>query len=211
LVSRYGKTGNINQAVQEIASTNITEMILEDFGLGAELNKALSLYPGIVNEVRENIGRVDAIMSSNLRLVDESYLSNHVRDVGVNLTRSLMQSVVSDISPQQMKRVLLDATTSLRDYQINALVNTTVRTYSSSVFTDSANKYLPDTARYIYVGPSDGKTREECKCYLNWQKPEGMTIKEIQGNPCGIDFRTRGGFNCRHDFQLVFKSVEDDI
>jgi len=183
LVSRYGKTGNINQAVQEIASTNITEMILEDFGLGAELNKALSLYPGIVNEVRENIGRVDAIMSSNLRLVDETYLSNHVRDVGVNLTRSLMQSVVSDISPQQMKRVLLDATSSLRDYQINALVNTTVRTYSSSVFADSANKYLPDTARYIYVGPSDGKTREECKCYLNWQNPEGMTIKEIQGNP----------------------------
>ena len=210
-LDEYSQVNDINAAVQKIASTNITELILKDFGLGKELNRAMALYPGIVNDVRKQIGRVDGTMASNLKLVDESYLANHVRDVGGDLTRVLTQSVVSDLSTAQMKQILLDSTTRLRDYQINALVNTTVRDYSSAVFADNAKKFLPDTAKYLYVGPNDGKTREACKCYLGWQEPGGMTMEEINGNPCGVDFVHRGGWNCRHEFSLVFDSVKDKI
>jgi len=211
LIDEFQKSGNINQAIQKIASTNITELILNDFGLGKELNKAIALYPGIVNDIREKVGKVDDIMVKNLALVDRSYLINHVRDVGNNLTRGLIQGVVGDLSIKQLRETLLQNTSRLADYQINALTNTTIRTYSSAVFADSAEKFLPNTVRYRYVGPNDGKTRENCKCFLSWQKPEGMTLAEIRSNPCGIDFVYRGGFNCRHDFELVFSSVENEI
>jgi len=212
LIDDFTKTGNLNQTISKIASTNITEQILEDFGLGKELNKALALYPSIANEIKDQLGKIDPIMTKNLNRFDESYIFNHVRDVGNNLTRGLAQSVLDNFTPQQFRNYLMQNTTRLADYNINALVNTTLRDYSRSVFADSARKYLPKTARYRYVGPSvQEDTHEGCKIVMSdpQNSGKGYTLDEISSLPVGLT--SGGGFNCRRTFELIFDSVKDDI
>jgi len=56
--------------------------------------------------------------------------------------------------------------------------------------------------RFIYVGPLDNVTRDECANVLSAQPAEGFTADEINGLG-GVDFDSRGGWNCRHDWVAV--------
>ena len=56
--------------------------------------------------------------------------------------------------------------------------------------------------KYIYFGPSDGKTRDACQDTLaDSRQAEGWTMDQINNdNPYGTTFTDCGGFNCRHDW-----------
>lgn len=53
--------------------------------------------------------------------------------------------------------------------------------------------------KYIYDGPKDDDTRDECRATLNDSRQEtGWTMDEI--NNSQTPFITRGGWNCRHEW-----------
>ena len=76
--------------------------------------------------------------------------------------------------------------------------NGEIKVTKDGVTVAKAFKEFPEI-KFQYVGVSDNKTREVCQRAL--QEPP-LTIEEI--NALGyVDFGSRGGYNCRHDWIRV--------
>jgi hypothetical protein len=99
-----------------------------------------------------------------------------------------------------LQTYLQDITRELADYQVNALVNTSMRTVSRATFA-AGTQDLPDEAKYVYVGPLDDRTRDVCRNALQGQPDDGYTKAEIRG--LDVDLINGGGWNCRHDWRVV--------
>lgn len=71
-----------------------------------------------------------------------------------------------------------------------------------SSFDRASKKMLYDNAgveRFVYVGPLDDHTRDECAAVMRDSRQQtGWTREEIASSP--VDFVTGGGYNCRHDW-----------
>ena len=60
--------------------------------------------------------------------------------------------------------------------------------------------------KYVYVGPADAKTRDECLQTLSDPRQgTGWTRDEIAGS--GTPFVSTGGYNCRHEWQAFLEDV----
>jgi len=76
----------------------------------------------------------------------------------------------------------------------------------AQIFADDEN-----TALWTYLGPLDNRTRDACSNVLsNAQNTTGWTIDEINSGlaDSDVDFVSRGGFNCRHDWVLADEQPE---
>ena len=60
--------------------------------------------------------------------------------------------------------------------------------------------------KYVYVGPADAKTRDECLNTLNDSRQgTGWTRDEIASS--GTPFIMTGGYNCRHEWQAFLEDI----
>ena len=172
LLKEFNERGTISESLKLITSTSFTESILTEFGLGKELSKAKPIYLDLLNGIQSELGHVNKDIASAFYKIQEGYLYNHVRDVGAELTYALSKGIVSNFTESQMRAELINATKGLANYQIDTLVNTTVRTYGATVKANVFNEFGKDW-KYIYSGPSDEKTREVCDETLKMQSAAG--------------------------------------
>jgi hypothetical protein len=77
----------------------------------------------------------------------------------------------------------------------DTLANTALNTYSRSVEAVMAEQDPPD-ALYVYEGPSDDRTRDECLAMIAAGE---LTRAEVEAQFPGA-FVDGGGFNCRHSW-----------
>ena len=203
---KYAETKDINAALEFITNTSFTDLILNEFGLQKELDKTIPVYEETIKLIKDKLGYIDERLANSLYDIQRGYIYNHVRDVGTELTYTLTKGIIGNFTEKQMAEALTKATTSLADYQINALVNTTVRTFGSTVKAETFNQFGKKW-KYRYEGPRDEKTREVCNEVLDMQAKAGgyFTYEELSTLP--VNLTDRGGFNCRHDF---IKVIDND-
>ena len=82
---------------------------------------------------------------------------------------------------------------------MQTVVNTTLNTYSRAV-TNSMMDNAPDNTKYVYIGPVDDRTRDEC---LEYASVGPITLQEIIGNGWEASLEDGGGFNCRHKWEIA--------
>ena len=86
---------------------------------------------------------------------------------------------------------------SLSQPQLQTLINTAMNEYSRSVTKVMMDK-MPSETKYIYIGPADSVTRDECLFYIS----EGeVTLAHIEQN-YGASLSDGGGYNCRHKWEI---------
>ena len=84
------------------------------------------------------------------------------------------------------------------DYQLEAVLNTGLSAYSRTV-TKMMMDSLPDTQKYIYVGPIDDRTRSACVKYWGGG---AKTLSEIKNEGWEESLIVGGGINCRHQWTI---------
>jgi len=89
---------------------------------------------------------------------------------------------------------------ALSSSQRVALLNDSFARYARTT-TAKLFENIPEQ-RFVYVGPNDTKTRQECADTLLAQG-DGLTAKEIEALTTGVTFADGGGFNCRHEWVPV--------
>ena len=82
---------------------------------------------------------------------------------------------------------------------MQTVINTTLNTYSRMV-TNQMMGVAPKNTKYVYIGPVDDRTRDECL----EQIAEGeMTHSEIISKFGEAVLEDGGGFNCRHKWEIA--------
>ena len=90
------------------------------------------------------------------------------------------------------------------------LINTRLASHQLNVVAYDGLKIFDDMARYkvfegqdvkwVYIGPQDANTRDECRATKDNEPKEGYTESEVGSSD--TPFGVRGGFNCRHSWMV---------
>ena len=112
-----------------------------------------------------------------------------------NLTTLIFQNLYAGLPPNQIVSLLEG--TALATHQLNVSVYTGIKSFD-------------DMARYkvfegldvkcTYFGPLDKRTRDSCRSTKENQPEGGYTEKKVLSS--GTPFGERGGFNCRHSWEV---------
>lgn len=194
--------------IRTLTDTDFVRILLSDM-------KMASAIDGLIVDYQKILDANPAIIARNLppgtldiiKTLDEQFWYEHVRDVGEEIKRSLLQASIGGVNESTIIARLTAATESLSGAQVGTLVNTTLRTASRTVFAAGANE-LPDNTLVEYVGPYDNRKRDYCAGLLG----QVMTIdeaKRLVNDQGGSTWTDGGGFNCRDRFIIVEKKDEE--
>lgn len=127
------------------------------------------------------------------------------------ITGKSSKEITDTLLPEIQKRVVFNPS------WFGSMLNTSYQNYNAAT-TESLFEDEPET-KWILTGPDDARTRQACRFALDLfqeKYKDGLTIKEINSGKIpyinskgGVDtelkynFINRGGFNCRHTWELV--------
>lgn len=150
-------------------------------------------------------GQVSEPQLVALRRMQQASILRYANDIGERVRLSLVQGVLQRM-PQKDIRAMLLRDLSIKPYQVDTIITTSMATYSRSL----TLLQLEDNPkqRLIYQGPMDSKTRPVC---IRMLKEGGMTQKQVESKYPGA-LRDGGGFRCRHQWvALSPKTQNKDI
>ena len=181
---------------------------LDRQGYNKALNNLMSKYDDeVVNVFREARARgvetsVASVRSLELlKELDTTTLLGKAQEFSTTLKSELLKGIIAGESSEIIVERLQRTVTTLTTAQTRLVVNDSFARFSNSA-KFKAFEDLPQT-KYQYVGPNDSKTREACANVLNNpQTAEGFTVDAINSLD-GVGQADRGGFNCRHEWEVV--------
>ena len=103
------------------------------------------------------------------------------------------------ISGMQKSQILNQVTAASSASMQKTLLNTRLNTFSR-VATNTMMKDAPEDTKYVYIGPVDEKTRDEC---LEYASAGALTEAQIMENGWEASLVDGGGFNCRHKWEIA--------
>ena len=169
--------------------------------LRSKLVKATSIYADAHRGVLEStIGFADIDgkgLSTFARLNEELFDSAIIRNIASNIKTQVAQGIQVGLSAKQIIEKV--GQSSISTAQMQTVINTTLNTYSRMV-TNQMMGVAPKNTKYVYIGPVDDRTRDECL----EQIAEGeMTHSEIISKFGEAVLEDGGGFNCRHKWEIA--------
>ena len=180
----------------EIVSTIDLENTLKN-----KLKKATAVYANAHRNVLSStigFGKVDgSILTGLARLNEQLFDGSIVRVISGHIRTQVVKGVQAGLSLTEIADNIVDA--SISNAQMQTLVNTSLNSYSRQV-TNQMMSIAPKTTKYVYIGPVDGRTRDEC---LDMASAGALTLDQILtqfGEAVLID---GGGFNCRHKWEIA--------
>ncbi|QDP48994.1 MAG: hypothetical protein Unbinned1524contig1003_32 [Prokaryotic dsDNA virus sp.] len=137
-----------------------------------------------------------------LILYDIAVWESYLPYLAAQIKQEIAFGVFAGLSEEE---VLANITTkALTGDQLETVIATALANYSRSV-TYGVMQQEPDDTLYAYIGPIDGRTRNEC---LKMGSEQPLTQKEIINNYGNGVLLTGGGYNCRHKWQSIGKRVK---
>ena len=130
-----------------------------------------------------------------LRDMDYERLLGRASTYASELQTQLFRGVYGGSSISQITGQL--AGTSLASHQLNVMA------YDGLKIFDDMSRYRlfkGQDVRWTYVGPQDAFTRDECQSTHSNEPEKGYT--ESAASSSDTPFGTRGGFNCRHSWEI---------
>ena len=171
--------------------------------LKAKVQKATSIYAQAHREVLEstiNFADIDGKgLVSFARLNEELFDSAIIRNVSGQIRTQVAQGLQAGLTAKQITQQV--AVSSISNAQMQTVVNTTLNTYSRMV-TNQMMDIAPDNTKYVYIGPVDSRTRDEC---LDMASAGAITEEEIVSRFGEAVLIDGGGFNCRHKWEIQSK------
>jgi len=180
----------------EIVSTMDIEGTLKK-----KLQKATSIYANAHRGVLEStIGFADIdskLLTGFASLNEQLFDSSIIRTISGHIRTQVVKGVQGGLSVSQIVDSVSNA--SISNAQMQTLVNTTLNTYSRQV-TNQMMKVAPKTTKYLYIGPVDSATRDEC---LDMASAGTLTLAQISSQYGEGVLMDGGGFNCRHKWEIA--------
>ena len=130
-----------------------------------------------------------------LKDLNTAELLGSARAYSNRLTTSIFQNLYAGVSINDTISALEGI--PLADYQLNTATYTSIKT-----FDDTARYKVFEglNVRWTYFGPLDSKTRDSCRFTKENEPPNGYTEKQVLDSDTQFGFR--GGFNCRHSWEV---------
>ena len=167
--------------------------------LKSKLKKATSVYANAHRGVLEStIGFAEInpkALSTFATLNEQLFDDSVIRTISGHIRTQVSKGLQVGLTAQQITEGVINS--SISNAQIQTLVNTTLNTYSRQV-TNQMMKNAPATTKYVYVGPVDDRTRDEC---LDMASVGELTESQIISQFGEAPLTDGGGFNCRHKWE----------
>ena len=133
----------------------------------------------------------------------ESFVANNssILDELIGTDATELKNLLSNgaISGMQKSQILNQVTAASSASMQKTLLNTRLNTFSR-VATNTMMKDAPEDTKYVYIGPVDEKTRDEC---LEYASAGALTEAQIMENGWEASLVDGGGFNCRHKWEIA--------
>lgn len=184
-----------------LAGISMVDYWLQDLQMQQAISRLMNSFDTLLDDA-VFFGKVSESQLVALRNMQQSSILKYADDIGERVRLSLVQGVLQNKSKDQLRRILLQDL-SIKPYQVNTIITTSMATYSRSLtllqLQDAPQKKL------IYQGPLDSKTRPVC---IRMLKEGGMTASQVESKYPGA-LRDGGGFNCRHQWVALSSKTQD--
>lgn len=192
MVKMYSKLKNKDRdkVLAELMDADFESLILDEFGLGGELERVAGEYIGTLKGM-ESFANVDESILQGLIKMDMDAYKTKIIDAATIMRKQTMEAVLGDLTEDGFKMSL--ESVGFQPHQAEAMVNDGLRQFSRNVTNEMANKMPTDTL-YIWDGPVDDRTSDDC---LQLISAGPMTQGEFESVMSGA-FTFGTHFNCRH-------------
>ena len=169
--------------------------------LKAKLKKATSVYANAHRGVLEStIGFAEVsaeTLTSFISLNEQVFDNAVINNISSHIRNEVVKGIQAGLNPSQIIQNV--ASSSISNSQMQTLVNTTLNSYSRTI-SNSMMEVAPKNTKYVYIGPSDEKTRDICLRQISAGRKTLAQIKSIFGEKVLVE---GGGFNCRHKWEIA--------
>ena len=180
---------------------------LVDKGYGKQVNGLMddydSLLANAVNEAKRRgvnplkAETVEAIQT--LKDLDTESLLGKAKAWGDEMKSVMFVNIYGGASIRDTIGAMGEV--NLAGHQLNVAVNTGLRQFNDF---SRYNVFKGENVKWIYVGPDDSVTRPQCQDTLSDSRnnlSSGFSESEVGSS--GTPFGLRGGYNCRHSWEIV--------
>jgi hypothetical protein len=194
LYGKLEKSGaSRERIISELTDIDIERLVMVEFRLNGELEAVMAGYLQELKQMRAFADISENIIKS-LMATDSFLFKSKLIEAGNVIKSTMIQSVIGGLSEEafalRLERI------GFQPHQANALVNENLRRFSRSVTNEMANN-APTETLYVWEGPIDGKTSDECLQLISLGP---MTQAEFESAFPGA-FINGTHFNCRHQAQ----------
>ena len=172
--------------------------------VNAKSANAISLYVSSHAGILESIEGFAEITEETLQALvnfNAESLLNDIDNIAVNIKREVMKGAIVGVGKEGVLDELRKLT-NMSEPQLKTIIDTGMNEYSRSV-TRIMMEDMPDDTKYVYIGPTDEKTRTEC---LQMVASGEQTLEQINSfsKQFGRDVLINGGgYNCRHKWEIA--------
>jgi hypothetical protein len=189
------------ELIKATSQLNFFQEII-DRGYGSALDKFDGEYTKMlaaaVKEARKR--GIDPLAGASveglevLRDMDYKRLLGHADRYASELKNQLFRGLYGGASISEVTGNMVGS--KLATHQLNVMVYDGIK-----IFDDMSRfkVFEGQDVKWIYVGPQDDFTRDECKSTKSNEPKDGYIESEI---PSDTPFGVRGGFNCRHSWEV---------
>ena len=192
---------NIKRTMTLGAFIEIVSTIDIEGTLKSKVQKATAVYANAHRNVLEStigFAKVESNILTGLAALNEQLFDNSIiRVISGHIRTQIVKGVQVGLPVTDIIDSVINA--SVSNAQMQTLVNTTLNTYSRQV-TNQMMKNVPNNTKYVYIGPVDDRTRDEC---LDYASAGELTEAQIESNGWGASLSDGGGFNCRHKWEIA--------
>ena len=192
---------NIKRTVTLGTFIEIVSTIDIEGTLKSKLQKATSVYANAHRGVLEStigFAKVDSKILTGLASLNEQLFDNSIiRSISGHIRTQIVKGVQAGLPISDIIDGVINA--SVSNAQMQTLVNTTLNTYSRQV-TNQMMTNVPSNTKYVYIGPVDDRTRDEC---LDMASAGALTEAQIISQFGSAPLSDGGGFNCRHKWEIA--------
>ncbi len=170
----------------------------------AKSSNAISLFASGHSTILETIEGFAEIAEETLQALvnyNSESLLNQIDDMGVKIKREVMKGAIVGVGKEGVLNELRKLT-NMSESQLKTIIDTGMNEYSRSV-TRIMMEDMPDDTKYVYIGPTDEKTRQQC---LEMVAAGEQTLEQINNfsNQYARDVLINGGgYNCRHKWEIA--------
>ena len=176
------------------------------YAMESKMAGAFALYDQGIVSMLENMystSRLTEVALMALRDNSKRLLATEFIDkMADNILQYTVRGISSGLTPSEVMESIGEVTGTLETQVVTAFGQ-----YSSAV-TNLLSENLPENTKFIYIGPYDSKTRQECVERIQLGAVTRTQILTEFAHITGGDFNN-AIWNCRHNWEQRSSSPED--
>ena len=203
LVSNLSKASD-TELINTMSQLNLFNELIEQ-GYGEALDKLDGEYGKLLESAlkeaeRRGVTALDGPGLQGLEVLKDlntEQLINQAGRYADTMKAQLFQNLYAGLPPSEIMLEL--AGTELATHQLAVATYTGIKNFDEMA---RFKVFEGLDVKWTYFGPLDERTRETCRATILNEPEGGYTEKQIKSSKVKTKFGTRGGFNCRHSWEV---------